>query len=110
MNMENRHTNDTYTRPSKGIMFSRPRQFIIGLPLGILAILVYSVSPLLVGFTGGYITQLLTGKECNEANSIWGAIPWYMFVTIPTGAGLLSLFIIIAIIDGWKFRRNRNAL
>jgi hypothetical protein len=92
------------------IIFSKPRQFVIGIPLGILAIIVYAVSPLLVGFTGGYITQLTTGKECNEANSIWGVIPWYMFVTLPTGAGLLCLFIIIAIIDAWKFRKNKISL
>ena len=90
------------------ILFSKLRQFVIGIPLGAFAIIVYSVSPFLVGFTGGYITQLITGEECNEGNSIWGVLPWFMFVTLPTGAGLLCLFIIIAIIDAWKFEKKQN--
>ena len=57
-------------------------------------ILLLTISPLLIGFLGAEIHELLTGKTCHEGNCFWMVLPWFMFISIPAGLLLLLAFLI----------------
>jgi hypothetical protein len=68
-------------------------------PIGLLMAGLIAFSPLIIGGIGAYFSELITGRECNEANCFWGVIPWFMLLTIPVGGVLGLIFIIITIYD-----------
>ena len=67
---------------------SKPTHFLKIL-VGYFLIILIGLSPVLISFVSGSIEHLLTGKQVNEGNSIFGAIFWLMFYTIPFGFVLL---------------------
>ena len=67
---------------------SKPTHFLKIL-VGYSLIILIGLSPVLISFVSGSIEHLLTGKQVNEGNSIFGAVIWLMFYTIPFGFILL---------------------
>ena len=65
---------------------------LIKIIIGYVVIIIIALSPILVSFLGGSIEHYLTGKKIHEGNSIFGAIFWFMFYTIPFGFVLLSFW------------------
>jgi hypothetical protein len=69
------------------------------LPIGIILIIIMGLSPFIIGYIGGTITEFITNESCNESNCFWGVIPWFLFITIPLSILLFLIYIIIALID-----------
>ena len=64
--------------------------------LGILKILaVYVVIviagliPIIIGFGGMHLQEIITGRRAHEGNGIFGAVPWLALITFPLGLGFL---------------------
>jgi hypothetical protein len=64
------------------------------LPVGIILILLLTISPLLIGFLGSEIHEFFTGNTCHEGNCFWMVLPWFMFISIPAGLLLIIMFLI----------------
>ena len=83
--------------------------------LGILKILaVYVVIviagliPLIIGFGGMYLQEIITGRRAHEGNSIFGALIWLELITIPAGFVLLIVWTIIVIKSNIAFYRKQK--
>ncbi|MBT8266295.1 MAG: hypothetical protein KJP20_07110 [Bacteroidia bacterium] len=70
--------------------------------LWFLVIIFLGFSPLIAGLIGGSLTELSTGQPCHEGNCFWGALPWYMFFTLPVSLLFLLIFGIIILVDSIK--------
>jgi len=75
---------------------SKPVHFI-KIFVGYALIILIGLSPVLISFVGGSIEHLITGKQVHEGNSIFGAILWFMFYTIPFGFVLLLFWTSIVV-------------
>jgi hypothetical protein len=75
---------------------SKPIHFI-KIIIGYAVIITIGLSPMLVSFMGATIEHTLTGKQINEGNSIFGAVIWLMFYTIPFGFVLLIFWTSIVV-------------
>lgn len=78
------------------------RHYLTRLPLGIFIILIIAISPFIVGFTGAYFSEMITGEPCHEGNCSWAAVPWFFMITIPVGILLFIIYGITAIVDSYK--------
>tara|TARA_B100000767_G_C19465078_1_gene409650 strand:- start:321 stop:599 length:279 start_codon:yes stop_codon:yes gene_type:complete len=78
------------------------------LPIGIILIIIMGLSPFIIGYIGGTITEFITNESCNESNCFWGVIPWFLFITIPLGILSFIFFIIIALIDFIRLKKNNS--
>jgi len=79
---------------------NKPKSFFDRIPLILILLALFAFSPVLIGFTGTWITEMQTGEPCHEADCYWGAFGWYTFITLPI-AGVQFIVLIILI--------NRNA-
>ncbi|MFM2155799.1 MAG: hypothetical protein RL516_548 [Bacteroidota bacterium] len=70
---------------------SKPFHFI-KIIVGYFIITLIALSPILISYIGGAIEQIITDKQVNEGNSIFGAIFWLMFYTIPFGIVLFFIW------------------
>lgn len=86
---------------------SKPIHFI-KIIVGYLVITIIALSPILVGFLGGNIEHYLTGKKIHEGNSIFAAVFWLMFYTIPFGILLLVFWTSIVVKSMIQFFKNDN--
>jgi hypothetical protein len=68
-------------------------------PLGLVAIFIFSILPILVAMIGANISEAMTGEPCHEGNCFWGGIGWLFLITMPVGFILLVGFIIKCIVD-----------
>ena len=67
----------------------KPRLLIIGIVLGILAVL--ALAPLLLGMVMMTIEEAATGKNVGEHNSVWGVLPWLTMGTMVIFGGPLLI-------------------
>ena len=88
---------------------------VISNPLGILKILtVYTVIvivaliPIIVGFGGMYMQEIITGRRAHEGNSIFGAVPWLSLFTFPLCFGLLIIWTIMIIKTNIAFHKAKK--
>ncbi|AXT20264.1 hypothetical protein D7030_03880 [Flavobacteriaceae bacterium AU392] len=91
----------------KRLVFKKQKDYW-KLPIGIIIIILAALAPLWIGMVGATITEFITGNQCNEGNCFWGVLPWLMMATIPIGAIILVVFLIIALIDFIKIRSNKS--
>ena len=56
---------------------------LLWVPVTLLILAVFALSPLLIGLAGMAVNESITGITQNESNSVWGVLPW---LTIATGA------------------------
>lgn len=68
-------------------------------PLGLVAILILSISPILISMIGANISEAITGEPCHEGNCFWGGIGWLFLITIPVGFIVLVIFLIKCVVD-----------
>jgi MFS family permease len=90
----------------KGILFKKSRDFYIRLPFGLIIIVLFGFSPIIIAMIGGWASELISGIPCHEGNCAWAAFGWLFFLTIPISIVLLVIFIIILIIDIIRFSLN----
>jgi MFS family permease len=93
-------------RPSG--LIKNKKDFFIKFPIGLIIIILFGVSPILISMLGAWITELITNEACNEGNSIWGAFGWLFLITIPCAIGLFFLFLIKSLVDIIKILKNKN--
>ncbi|MEL6864804.1 MAG: hypothetical protein AAFP19_10305 [Bacteroidota bacterium] len=92
-----------------GIIIKKKKHYYTRFPLWLLVIVVLSLSPFIIGFTGAYFTELITGEPCHEGNCSWGAIPWLgIFFTLPLGAVILAIYLIIVVIDAINLKMGKD--
>jgi len=60
-------------------------------------IVIVAMIPVIVGFGGMYIQEMITGRRAHEGNSIFGAVPWLSLISFPLGFGFLIFWTIIVI-------------
>lgn len=68
-------------------------------PIILFLILLFAISPVLIGMIGAQITEAMTNEPCHEGNCFWGAFGWYFLLTMPIAGILFVLFLIIVITD-----------
>ncbi|MFD2586032.1 hypothetical protein ACFSQJ_03775 [Croceitalea marina] len=76
------------------------------IPVGLLIIGLFALSPILIGLIGAYITELNTGKPCHEGNCYWMSMPWYLFITFPIAGVFFLVFLLIVINDWSKLKKQ----
>ena len=80
-------------------IFKKKRHLYNRLPLGLLAIFIFSFSPLIIGIAGAWFIEMRTGQPCHEGNCAWGALPWLTLITMPIGFFLFVVLMIILLLD-----------
>lgn len=86
-----------------GLILKNKKHYLTRLPFWFLIIVVFGLSPIIVSFIGGGLTELITGEACNEGNCFFGGLPWLMLYTVPIGIILLLIFFVIIITDSFLF-------
>lgn len=82
------------------------KHLYIRVPLILLLILTFAVSPILVSVVGAQITEAITNEPCHEGNCFWGAFGWFFVFTMPVAGALFIIFLIIVISDVSKLVRK----
>lgn len=90
------------------IIIKRKKHYLTRLPLHIFIISFIAFLPVIIGVGGAWITELTTGKSCNEGNCIWMVLPWFTLFTFPIGGIAFLIYIIIVIRDTVKLVLKRN--
>ena len=80
-------------------IIKRKRHYFTRLPVWFVAIVFFALSPYLIGVLGSYLKELSTGEPCNESNCGWMVLPFFTFITLPTGALGLLVFLVIVLQD-----------
>lgn len=88
------------------MVFKNKRDIWIRFPLGMVLIVLFGLSPILVSMLMSNLTELLTGEPCHEGNCIWGGIGWLFLITLPVALILAVVFLIVSIIDIVKILSN----
>ena len=89
-----------------GIILSRKKHFYTRVPIIIVLIGLFSISPVLISVAGAWITELTTNQPCSEANCFWGGLGWMFLMTIPLGIGIAIIFILILIYDLTRLKKD----
>lgn len=85
-----------------GILIKEKHHYYTRVPIGLGIIIIFGLSPFILGFSGAWIYELITQEICHEGNCFWGVIPWFGMITIPLGIILMILFFIIIVIDSFS--------
>jgi hypothetical protein len=83
-----------------GVFITKRKHLLTRLPLVMLLILIFALSPFLIGISGAWISELTSGIPCNnEGNCFWLVLPWLGMITFPIGVILFIALLIITMID-----------
>lgn len=93
-----------------GIIINKNKHYFTRFLLGLFIIVLVSLSPFIIGFVGAYFVELRTGEPCNEANCYWAVFPWFGMLTLPIGAILLIVYIIIVVVDTLHLKNGQDKL
>ena len=74
----------------------------------LLVIVFVGLSPVILGFLGAWINEMVTGQPCHEGNCEWMVIPWLSIITIPIAGLTLTIYLIISLIDIVKLFANKK--
>lgn len=73
-----------------------------------MVILIVAMIPVIVGFGGMYLQEIITGRRAHEGNGIFGAVPWLALITFPLGLGFLVFWTIILVKSNLAFLKKRK--
>jgi len=73
-----------------------------------LVIFIVALIPVIVGFGGMYIQEILTERRAHEGNSLFGAVPWLALITFPLGFGFLIFWTIVVVKSNIAYHKNRK--
>lgn len=90
------------------ILFHKKCHLFTRLPLVLLGIILFGLSPLIVGYIGGTIQEWLTHQPCTEANCFWASLGWLVFMTGFIAIALLFALIVITIIDVVHWYKHKS--
>lgn len=88
------------------IRIRNKKHYYSRLPWVILIILFVTFSPAIIGLSGAWITELLTGQVANEGNSAWLASIWLVMITFPLGILLFIIYGFLVIFDSMKLHKQ----
>lgn len=89
-----------------GRIIQSRRHLYSRVPIILLSILLFAISPILISVIGARITEAMTNEPCHEGNCFWGAFGWLFLLTIPIAKVLFIIFLIIIIIDVSKLTQK----
>ena len=91
-----------------GLIIDKKKHYLTRFPLLLIAILFIGFSPIIIGITGDWVTELLNGQPYqNEGYWNWMNLVWYGMYTIPISGFLLIIFLVIILIDTKKICFNK---
>ena len=85
------------------LVFIRKPIDFLKIPLGAIIIAFLALSPALISILAGTLDHSL-----NESNSALASLGWLCLLTLPIGAIILVLWIILSIYNGIVYFRNSN--
>lgn len=91
-----------------GRIIKHRKQLLTRFSLWLFLIVILGISPLLIGLTGAYISECLTGEPCHEANCVWMTIPWLTFTSVPISVFVLVIYLLIVGIDIFKLSKKHG--
>jgi hypothetical protein len=92
-----------------GIILKTKKHYLTRFPLWLSGIIFLALSPFIIGYIGAYFSELITNEPCHEGSCFWAVIPWLgIFVTLPIGAIVILIFLIIIIIDSFKLIKSKK--
>ncbi len=83
------------------------KHLYIRVPIILLLILLFAISPVLISVIGAQITEAMTNEPCHEGNCFWGAFGWLVLFTMPIAGVLFIIFLIIVINDVSKLAQKQ---
>ena len=93
---------DTFMR-----IIKHKRYYFTWFPFWLFLILFFSLSPFIIGFAGSWVTELETGRPCNEGNCSWAAVPWLGLFTLPIGLLILAIYLFFVLLDTIQLFRKK---
>ena len=92
-----------------GIILKRKKHYLTRLPLWLAIMVFVAFSPVLIGFGGAWLSELLTGRPCNGNNCFWMILPWSVVISMPIGGlGFLILGIIFVVDSIQLFAQKKD--
>lgn len=98
----------TKKQPRPGTIIQHKKHYLTRFPIGLAIILFFSLSPFLIGLAGSWLSELMNGEPCHEANCGWAVLPWLTLLTLPAGAAILFAYLVIVILDTIKLTRQSS--
>jgi len=93
-----------------GVIITERKHLLTRLPLAIILIMIFALSPLLIGISGAWFSELTSGIPCNnEGNCVWLVLPWLGMITFPIGLILFIALLIITMIDFLALVKRKTA-
>ncbi|AHM59297.1 hypothetical protein D770_05150 [Flammeovirgaceae bacterium 311] len=92
-----------------GIIIKNKKHYYTRFPIWLSLILLFLLSPVLIGFIGAWITELITSEPCHEGNCIWMVLPWLTIITLPVGGIILLIYVVIILLDTVKLMTKTTA-
>jgi ABC-type multidrug transport system fused ATPase/permease subunit len=89
-----------------GRIIKSKKHLYIRVPIILLSIFLFAISPVFISVIGAQITEAMTNEPCHEGNCFWGAFGWLTFLTMPIAGVLFIIFLIIVIIDVSKLAQK----
>lgn len=89
-----------------GLIVQSKKHLYIRVPILLILILLFAVSPILISIIGAQITEAMTNEPCHEGKCFWGAFGWYFLFTMPIAGLLFILLLIIIVIDVSKLAQK----
>jgi hypothetical protein len=83
------------------------RHFYKRYPFGALIIILIIFSPVIIGFVGSWINEIITGVSCHEGNCGWMAFNWLSLITFPFGSIFLIIYLIVGLDEFFKLIRTK---
>ncbi|MDX1939515.1 MAG: hypothetical protein SFU99_03130 [Saprospiraceae bacterium] len=84
------------------LIIKSKKHLYIRVPIILLLILLFAISPVLIGIIGAQTTN----QPCHEGNCFWGAFGWYFLLTMPIAGVLFIIFLVIVIADVSKLSQK----
>ncbi|AHM59326.1 hypothetical protein D770_05295 [Flammeovirgaceae bacterium 311] len=91
-----------------GTIIKNKRHYYTRFPIWLALILLFGLSPMIIGFFGAWVTELITGESCHEGNCTWMVLPWFTIITLPVGGGILLVYLVIIVIDTIRLLKKGN--
>lgn len=74
-----------------GFILTKKKHCYTRLPLGFAVIVLFALSPSIIGVIGAWFSEMTTGERCHEGNCSWMVIPWLTLLTLPIGGILMII-------------------
>ena len=81
------------------LLITKEKDFFTRIPIALLIIGLMAGAPFIVGLSGAWLTEVITGEPCHEGNCFWMALPWLCMLTFPIAGVCLIVLPLLVIRD-----------